>query len=156
MGKRTVVHGSFSVDRYYPASPERVFAAFGTAEARAQWMHTWKGQHLAATHHTLDFWPGGIESFECVGPSGHRYRYVGRFYDIVAPDRLVYAYEMYQEDVRISVSLASVQLTRDRGGTQLVYTEQGVFLDGLDGPATREAGVADELAALEQVAFLRS
>lgn len=150
MGERGVVHGRFSVERYYPVSPECVFAAFGSAEARAQWVHTWNGVHLAEDH-MLDFWPGGVEAFECIGPSGHRYRYVGRFYDIIAPDRLVYAYEMYADDVRISVSLASVELTAEREGTHLVYAEQGAYVDGLDRPESREAGVPEELDALGQV-----
>ena len=51
------------------------------------------------------------------------------------PDqRIVTTYEMLMADTRISVSLATVELT-PAGGTRLVYTEQGAFLDGHDNPA---------------------
>lgn len=57
-------------------------------------------------------------------------------------------YEMHMDDTRISVSLATTQFTPD-GGTRLVYTEQGAFLDGHDQPAHRELGTKDLLDALE-------
>src|SRR5690242_10242932 len=37
------------------------------------------------------------------------------------------------------------------GGTQLVLTEQGAFLDGKEEPAWRENGTADQLKALATV-----
>jgi hypothetical protein len=42
--------------------------------------------------------------------------------------------------MRISASLATVELLPDGAGTRLIYTEQGAFLDGADRPADREAG----------------
>ena len=57
------------------------------------------------------------------------------------PDqRLVYCYEMYAGDDRMSVSLATVEIVPDGDGTRLTYTEQGVFLDGIDKPEAREEG----------------
>jgi uncharacterized protein YndB with AHSA1/START domain len=34
MTDRSVTHGSFSVERTYPAAPQRVFAAWATLEAK--------------------------------------------------------------------------------------------------------------------------
>ncbi len=37
MTARSVTHATFAVERSYPASPERVFAAFATPEAKSRW-----------------------------------------------------------------------------------------------------------------------
>ena len=63
------------------------------------------------------------------------YRYDATYYDIVPDQRLVYTYEMYADDVRISVSLATIEFVKDGDRTALTWTEQGVYLDGFDGPA---------------------
>jgi len=57
---------------------------------------------------------------------------------------------MYADEARISVSVATVLFRSHDATTQLVITEQGVFLDGLDTVAQREEGarsLLDSLAA---------
>jgi hypothetical protein len=51
-------------------------------------------------------------------------------------------------DVRISVSVATVELRPVGQGTQLIYTEHGAYLDGHDTPAQREEGTQELLDAL--------
>ena len=51
----------------------------------------------------------------------------------------------------ITVSLTTVEFKAAAGGTQLVLTEQGAFLDGREEPAWRENGTADQLKALASV-----
>ena len=53
-----------------------------------------------------------------------------------------------QDESRISVSLATVELKPKDAGTRLIYTEQGAFLDGYDNPAQREHGTIELLDAL--------
>src|SRR6185312_11642697 len=49
----------------------------------------------------------------------------------------------------MTVSLTTVEFTPGAdGGTRLVLTEQGAFLDGREQPAWREQGTADQLEAL--------
>lgn len=43
-------------------------------------------------------------------------------------------------ETRISVSVVTVEFHPHGTGTQLVFTEQGAFLDGHDTPAVREHG----------------
>jgi len=64
------------------------------------------------------------------------------YYDIVPDHRIVYSYEMYAGEKRMSVSLATVEIAPDSDGTKLTYTEQGAFLDGIDEPEAREEGTA--------------
>jgi uncharacterized protein YndB with AHSA1/START domain len=51
-----------------------------------------------------------------------------------------YSYILDQDETRISVSVTTVEFKSTGAGTQLVYTEQGAFLDGHDTPEQREHG----------------
>jgi uncharacterized protein YndB with AHSA1/START domain len=70
------------------------------------------------------------------------------YQDIVANERIVYTYDMHLDDQRISVSLATIELKPRGGGTLLVFTEQGAYLDGFDDPKVREHGTAERFDAL--------
>jgi uncharacterized protein YndB with AHSA1/START domain len=142
-------HGSFTVERRYPASPARVFAAWADAAAKDIWMDD-PDYKSDGTPHELDFRVGGHETFGGLNPDGTQYRYDARYYDIVPGRRIVYCYEMHTGDQRISVSLATAELVPDAGGTKLTYTEQGVFLDGIEKPESREEGWAEIMTGLGQ------
>jgi uncharacterized protein YndB with AHSA1/START domain len=78
------------------------------------------------------------------------YTYVAQFRDIVVDQRIVYTSEMHADETRISVTVATVEFHESGGATQLVLTEQGVFLDGHETAAQREEGtrsLLDSLAA---------
>jgi hypothetical protein len=51
---------------------------------------------------------------------------------------------------RISVSLATLELSPEGRGTHKRFIEQGVYLDGHDGIAERERGTKDLLDNLER------
>ena len=73
------------------------------------------------------------------------------FHDIVAAQRIVYAYDMFLDGTRISVSLATVEFTAAGvSGTHMVFTEQGAFLDGHESPARRAEGMGSLLDALDK------
>jgi hypothetical protein len=58
---------------------------------------------------------------------------------------------MYANDTRISVSVATIELTKDAAGTALTWTEQGAYLDGIDGPqasSLRKEGTTEMLDGL--------
>ena len=89
--------------------------------------------------HELDFSVGGRE-VSTGTMEGTVFTFEGRYQDIVPDERIVYSYEVLMGEARISVSLATVELTPGGEGTKLVFTEQGAFLDGLDDPSQRENG----------------
>jgi uncharacterized protein YndB with AHSA1/START domain len=66
----------------------------------------------------------------------------------VPNQRIIYSYDMHLDKQRISVSLATIELTPVSGGTQLVLTEQGAFLDGYDDAGQRERGTHALIDAL--------
>jgi uncharacterized protein YndB with AHSA1/START domain len=63
--------------------------------------------------------------------------------------RIVYNYDMHFDDKRMSVSLATIEFKPAGNGTKLIFTEQGVFLNGYDNPAEREEGTHGLLDRLE-------
>jgi uncharacterized protein YndB with AHSA1/START domain len=137
----SVAHSTFSIERAYPASPARVFAAFANQATKRRWFA--EGEGWQVDEFSSDFRVGGYErarfSFEGGGPMGNDTVYL----DIVPERRIVFAYTMLAGDTRISVSLATIELTPAGAGTRLLYTEQGAFFDGADKPAGREIGCRD-------------
>ena len=138
MPERSIVHGTFVVERTYPASPARVFAAWADPAIKALWF---RGPDESASGASeFDFRVGGRESSSGTAPNGQSYRYHALYQDIVPNQRIIYTYDMHLDDDRISVSLASIELKPEGSGTRLTVTEHGAYLDGLDTPAQREEG----------------
>ena len=141
MTDRSVNHTTFVIERRYPAKPAKVFGAWADATAKEVWMDD-PDFKSDGTGYELDFRVGGHERFGGVAPDGSRYSYDAVYYDIVPDHRIVYSYEMYAGDDRMSVSLATVEIVPDQDGTRLTYTEQDAFLDGIDKPEARQEGTA--------------
>lgn len=144
MTTRTVAHSTFTHERVYPAAPATVFRAWADPAVKAQWF----GPGAAGSGYTSDFRIGGAEHLTVTLPDGRRFTYDAQYRDIVPAQRLVYWYEMSVDDERMSMSVATVQLTEVPDGTRLTATEQGAYLDGLDQPEFREQGVGEQLDAL--------
>jgi uncharacterized protein YndB with AHSA1/START domain len=152
MTERSIIHDTFVLERAYPASPSRVFAAFASKEAKNAWGDTGDiaGIEPSTGAAEFDFRVGGHERFGFVY-QGVNYTYDAFYYDIVPGQRLVYSYEMYADGVRFSVSVATVELGKTDDGTTLTWTEQGAYLDGFDGadaPRLRQGGTSEMLDGL--------
>ncbi|WP_228126744.1 SRPBCC domain-containing protein [Candidatus Viadribacter manganicus] len=97
---------------------------------------------------------GGKESISGGPPGGTVHRYNASYWEITFGERIVTSYEMHLDDVRISVSLGTTEFKASAKGTTLIYTEQGVYLDGYDDAGQREQGTRELLDQLE--AFLNA
>jgi uncharacterized protein YndB with AHSA1/START domain len=146
MSKRSVTHASFSIERVYPATPARVFAAFADPRVKARWFTSPK--EWGESEYKHDFRIGGTELNRSGPPGGPVYTYRARFQDIVPDERIITTYEMLMDDARISVSVATIELKAVAEGTRLTLTEQGAFLDGFDKPEIREEGTRGLLQML--------
>jgi uncharacterized protein YndB with AHSA1/START domain len=144
MSDRSTVHSTFTLERTYEAAPARVWQAWSDPAEKRRWFGP---PEPAKAEHELEFRVGGLERMTVQSPSG-AYKFIARFQDIVEDERFVHTYEMYLDDARISVSVATVVLEAAGDGTKLTMTEQGVFLDGLDNPAEREHGTGELLNTL--------
>jgi uncharacterized protein YndB with AHSA1/START domain len=147
MNESSTRHATFVIERTYPASPARVFRAWSDRAAKSRWFachDDWK-----AERHEMDFRVGGREQVDTRTSDGHLHRFDARYHDIVPDARIVFTYDMYVGERRISVSLTTIELAAVGGGTRMTFTEQGVFLDGRADPAEREEGTRAGLANLE-------
>jgi uncharacterized protein YndB with AHSA1/START domain len=145
----TVAHDTFVIERTYNVPVQQVFGAWADPVLKARWF-AGSADALGAGY-DLDFRVGGREVSRGGPPGGPVYTYESRFHDIVPDQRIVYTYEMYADDARISVSVATIQFRCEDAATRLVLTEQGVFLDDRDTAAQREEGtrsLLDSLAAI--------
>jgi len=144
MSQRSIVHDTFVIERDYDVAPERVYAAWANPDAKARWFGGSGGEYK------LDFRIGGREFNRGTAPDGTVYTYDARCEDIVPDKRIVFTYYMLMNELRISVSVATVEFDHHGDGTHLIYTEQGAFLDGHDDPRQREKGTRQLLDVLAQ------
>jgi uncharacterized protein YndB with AHSA1/START domain len=137
MIERSVQHSTFTLERTYAAAPAAVFAAWSDRDTKARWFAA-KDESYA-----LDFRVGGTETVHGVDLVAR-----SQFHDIVTDERIVYATALTAGGVLSTVSLTTVQFTRNGGGTRLILTEQGTFLDDREKPEWRRQGTGDWLDAL--------
>jgi uncharacterized protein YndB with AHSA1/START domain len=145
----TLAHDTFVIERTYNVPVDQTFRAWADPALKARWF-AGSAEALGAGYE-LDFRVGGREVNRGGPPGGAVYTFESEFRDIVPEQRIVYTNEMYADDTRISVSVATVQFRGQGATTHLVLTEQGVFLDGHDTVARREEGtrsLLDSLAVL--------
>src|SRR5580692_6903722 len=152
MTTRTVTCNTFTIERTLAALPGEVFAAFAAVTIKTRMLSSSDDEQVGEemAHAEFDFRVGGRERFEFVEEDGRKMHYDALYYDIVPNQRIVYSYEMYAGESRISVSVASIELLKGAASTTLIWTEQGAFLDGLDTADMREGGTSwmiDNMAA---------
>jgi uncharacterized protein YndB with AHSA1/START domain len=135
---RSVTHATFCIERTYPASAAQVFQALTDPSAKAKWFTGGDGYTLLARE--MDVRPGGREHVQGRWETGVVSTFDALYHDVVADERIVYAYEMRLDDRKISVSLATLELKPAGTDTRLVMTEQGAFLDGYEDAGSREHG----------------
>ncbi len=144
---RSVAHGSFHIERSYDAPVESVWRALTEPAAKEKWFVGPPGEWVLLER-DMDVRAGGREVVRGRFKSGLVSSFEALYHDVVRHERLVYSYVMHLDDKKISVSLATMRLKTESGGTKLVVTEQGAFLDGYEDAGAREDGTAYLLAAL--------
>jgi uncharacterized protein YndB with AHSA1/START domain len=134
----SVAHADFTIERHYDCRPPQAFKGFSDPDLKRRWFANPAG--FADSTWELDFRVGGGEVSGGGRPDGPYNLFRSTFHDIVEDERIVFAYDLLQDDRLISVSLTTVEFFGEEGGTRLLFTEQVAFFDGLDAPAQREHG----------------
>lgn len=151
MTQSAAVHGSFTIERRYPTTAARVFAACADPQLKKSWFAE------SSTHdierYESDFRVGGAEHLTYrFGSStpfpGAVLTTEGVFHDIVDQQRIVTSSRMAIEGRPISVALETIEIAEAGEETSLTCTFQGVFFEGADGPEMREQGWRDLLDRL--------
>ena len=148
MEKLSVAHSMFVIERRYPVSPERVFAAFADPAKKRKWFAESDG--TTVREFEMDFRVGGSEHSRFKMPDGTPLANDTSYHDIEPNRRIVFAYTMSVGGRRISASLSTIELVPTDKGTDFVYTEQAAFFEGSDGAKIREAGWSSLFERLEK------
>jgi uncharacterized protein YndB with AHSA1/START domain len=151
MKQRSVTHGNFTIERIYPATPERVFGAFSDPAKKQRWFA--EGEGFEMEEFEMDFRVGCSERVRFRSKDSPTFTNNTIYQDILSNRHIVFVYTMSVGDKRISSSMATVEFLPVEKGTNLILTEQGAFFEGADGPQMREDGwrqlleqLAEELA----------
>jgi uncharacterized protein YndB with AHSA1/START domain len=136
-----VTHSTFTLERRYPASVERVFEAWASPEARKRWM-------AQGAEHSQNFVVGGLETVKGFDAQGRPLTYEAQYAEIVANERILTTSTLRTGERLSTVSITSVEFQAEDDGTLLVLTEHGMYLPGQEQPAWREQGTAQQLDTL--------
>jgi uncharacterized protein YndB with AHSA1/START domain len=136
-----VTHSTFTLERHYPASVQRVFEAWANPEARRRWM-------AQGADHAQDFVVGGHETVRGFDGESRALTYRARYVEIVPNVRILTTSTLHTGDQLSTVSVTSVEFQAREAGTQVVLTEHGVYLPGQEQPDWREQGTAQQLDTL--------
>lgn len=136
-----VTHSTFTLERRYPASVERVFGAWANPHARKRWM-------AQGAEHFQDFVVGGLETVKGLDGQGRPLTYEAHYAEIVVNELILTTSTLRTGDRLSTVSVTSVEFLAEDAGTLLVLTEHGMYLSGQEQPAWREHGTAQQLDTL--------
>jgi uncharacterized protein YndB with AHSA1/START domain len=146
----TVTNATFTIERLVNASPERVFAAYTTLEAKSAWFKA--PSAVQTLNRDFDFREGGKERFHARWPDGKVTDFQATYHDIEDNSRIVLVYDLLHNGTRLSVSLMTLEFRPEGAMTRLIHTEQGCYLTGgMNAVEGREHGTTwqvDNLVAL--------
>jgi uncharacterized protein YndB with AHSA1/START domain len=139
---KPTVHSAFTLERTLDAHPSLVFQAWSTPEGKKEWFVA----HEAKEHlREMNFRVGGKDALIGEWPNGMKSEFRAQYFDIKPDERIIYAYEMFLDGVKISTSLATIDFQPKGKGTRMVLTEQHAFVDGYEDKGSRERGTGDLL-----------
>jgi len=145
---RSIKHSSFVIERRLDYGPELVYRAWTQKDAKARWFNG-PADKWQEEVREMDVRAGGRDVLIGKFVDGSESRFESQYFDVVPEKRLVYAYDMYWQGKKISVSLACIEFVAAGKGTKLVVTEQQAFLDGFEDAGGRERGTKQLMDNLE-------
>jgi uncharacterized protein YndB with AHSA1/START domain len=146
MSDQSVIHDTVVVRRTYEAAAERVYRAWTDAALLERWYvpgdESWSAKILAH-----DFRVGGVKRIT-FGPPDETFVEDCHYVDIVPNRRICYSMAIARGDVRITVSMVTVELTPRGERCDVRVTDQLAILDGGDTAKDRDRGWGETLDKL--------
>jgi uncharacterized protein YndB with AHSA1/START domain len=142
MPDSTAIHSTFVIERNYPQSPERVYAAFAQPARKRRWYA--EGDH-EIQEFEMEFRVGGTERFRYRFTEGHpiagsEIANESTYQDIAPENRIVNTTRMSLNRKPILVAVLTLEFVPSESGSNLVLTNQGTYIEWPDGPAMLEHG----------------
>lgn len=143
-----VEHTSFVIERDFSARPAHAFRFWSDADLKARWNSC--HPDWTVLEDRCDFRAGGTEAKRWRTPDGAEQTFHAHYLDIVAPSRIIYAYEMSFAGARLSASLVTILLAPVGAKTRMTFTEQVAMIGG--GAGARDQRLAGTEAGLDRLA----
>ncbi|RMA43848.1 SRPBCC domain-containing protein [Rhodophyticola porphyridii] len=144
---------TFDVTREIAARPETVYRTWAEPDLKRRWFAADASNGWHTEGYEADLRVGGVERGRFLHDEIGGFDFEARYIQMRAPGRLVYSYTMATAETLLSASLATVCIHAHGPGSRVIYTEQAVFLDGGDRRETRQAGTADMIAKMTEIAM---
>lgn len=144
----SVTHASFTIERDYPQSPGKVFAAYASPAAKRRWLV--EGEGFTVESYQPGFGVGAREHSSFRFKGGPLITNDTVYTDVDEAGRIVFTYWMTLDGQPMSTSLVTVLIEPKGSGTHLTFTEQGAYNAGFADVAGRERGTRELLDALER------
>lgn len=141
-------HGTFSISRLLPTTPDRAFNAFAFPAEKRRWFVETPG--FSTYDYRLDCRAGGSEFWHGTAPDGFEVTYSASYFDVLPGQRLLLSYSMSINGAPLSLSLLSILFAAEGAGTRLTLHEDVAHLDGRGTAEGRRDGterLMDALAA---------
>ncbi len=150
MSEPKVHNATFVIERLLKATPERVFAAYTTLEAKSRWFKA--PADCETLVRVFEFRPGGEDRWHARWPSGIETDFQAQYRDIVENERIVLIYDMWAGGQKLSVSVMSIELVPEGEATRLIHTEQGsYFVGGQSAVDARKEGTTWHIEGLAAI-----
>jgi uncharacterized protein YndB with AHSA1/START domain len=128
MTQRTLAHGTLVMERAYKASPQRVFAAWESVEARERWAAPTPDVEIKYVE--ADFREGGRDISRCTGNGQPIWEATIHYLDIQRDRRIVFSELVTGDGRRESAAMVGVELWPTPEGAHLYLTLQITAFDG--------------------------
>jgi len=128
MSQRTLTHGTIVMERTFKASPQRVFAAWESVDARRRWAAPTPDVRLEYVE--ADFREGGRDIARCIGNGQPIWEATVHYLDIQRDRRIVFSELVTGDGKRESAAMVGVELWTASEGAHLYLTLQITAFDG--------------------------
>ena len=147
MSQSGVHQATFLIERKLSTPVAEVFRSLTALDAKRLWQID--SENWQTFEFSVDARGGGREVWRGRTVDGPEIRTSVLYLDVVENERIIFAYETFAGDRKLSVSLAIVELQVQEAGTHLRYTEHGVFFDHAGSAKYREDAMTRLMGALE-------